>query len=174
MARDILLAVVIGAQGLRGEVRVKTFAQTPDRLRAYGPLHANDGRIFEIASMRPLKSDIAVVHFEGVQTREAAESLRGVELHVSRDVLPAPEENEFYHADLIGLRAEDVQGRLIGEVRAIHNFGAGDVIEIARADGGNLFLPFTRDTVPAVEPETGRLVMVEPPDDEALKQGGVE
>ena len=174
MARDLLLGVIIGAQGLRGEVRVKTFTETPERLSAYGALHAKDGRAFKLANVRPLKSDVAVASIDGVSDRNAAESLKGVELYVSRDVLPAPEEDEFYHADLVGLRAEDAEGRLIGEVRAIHNFGAGDVIEIVRGDGGNLFLPFTRETVPAIEPGGGRIVVVEPPDDAALKQDGVE
>ena len=174
MARDILLGVVIGAQGLRGEVRVKTFTETPERLSAYGPLHTPDGRAFAVVKVRALKPDVAVVQFDGVDDRTAAESLKGMELHVSRDVLPAPEENEFYHADLIGLRAEDVEGRLIGEVRAIHNFGAGDVIEIVRSDGGNVFLPFTLETVPAIEPDQGRIVIAEPIDEEALKHGGVE
>lgn len=174
MSRDILLGVVIGAQGLRGEVRVKTFTESPARLSAYGRLHTSDGRVFEIAHVRPLKPDIAVVLIDGVGDRTAAESLKGVELYVSRDVLPAPEEDEFYHADLIGLRAEDAEGRLIGEVRAIHNFGAGDVIEIVRADGGNLFLPFSRETVPIIEPESGRLVVVEPQDPAAEEMRGVE
>jgi 16S rRNA processing protein RimM len=174
MSRDILLGVIIGAQGLRGEVRVKTFTETPERLAAYGTLRARDGRVFDIAHVRTLKPDIAVASIEGVGDRTAADSLKGVELFVSRDVLPVPEGDEFYHADLIGLRAEDAEGRLIGEVRAIHNFGAGDVIEIVRADGGNLFLPFDRETVPTIEPESGRLVVVEPRDDAALKQGGVE
>lgn len=174
MARDILLGVVIGAQGLRGEVRVKTFTETPERLSAYGPLHTPDGRALEVVEVRALKPDVAVVQFDGVDDRTAAESLKGVELYVSRDVFPAPEENEFYHADLIGLRAEDAEGRLIGDVRAIHNFGAGDVIEIVRADGGNVFLPFTHDTVPVIEPDSGRIVIAEPKDEEALKHGGVE
>ena len=174
MARDILLGVVIGAQGLRGEVRVKTFTESPDGLSAYGSLHAADGRTFKVLGVRALKPDVAVVHFDGVNDRNAAESLKAVELHVSRDALPPPGSDEFYHADLIGLRAEDDQGRLIGEVRALHNFGAGDVIEILRSDGGNLFLPFTRETVPVIEPGSGRIVVTEPPDEEAFAERGVE
>jgi 16S rRNA processing protein RimM len=174
MSRDILLGVIIGAQGLRGEVRVKTFTETPERLAAYGRLRARDGRMFDIAHVRPLKPDVAVATINGVSDRTAAESLRGVELYVARDVLPAPEEDEYYHADLIGLRAEDAEGRLIGEVRAIHNFGAGDVIEIVRGDGGNVFLPFSRETVPAIDFNGQRLVVVEPPDSAAEEMRGVE
>jgi 16S rRNA processing protein RimM len=174
MARDLLLGVVIGAQGLRGDLRVKTFTETPERLSAYGPLRARDGREFEAADVRALKPDVAVVHFAGIDDRNAAEALKGVELFVARDVLPVPEEDEFYHADLVGLRAEDAEGRLIGEVRAIHNFGAGDVIEIVRSDGGNMFLSFTRATVPTVDPKAGRIVVAEPPDEAALEERGVE
>jgi 16S rRNA processing protein RimM len=174
MARDILLGVVIGAQGLKGEVRVKTFTEAPERLSAYGPLRATDGRAFKVLSVRALKPDVAIVQFGGVGDRATAEELKGVELHVSRDALPSPEDDEFYHADLIGLRAENEQGQLIGEVRAMHNFGAGDVVEILRSDGGNLFLPFTRETVPTIEPEAGRIIVSEPPDEEALAQRGVE
>jgi 16S rRNA processing protein RimM len=174
MARDILLGVVIGAQGVRGEVRVKTFTETLDRLSSYGPLHAGGGRMFKIISLRALKPDLAAVQFEGVSDRSAAELLKGTELFVARTALPSPEENEFYHADLIGLSAEDEDGRLIGEVSAIHNFGAGDVIEIARGDGGNLILPFTRETVPTIEPEAGRIVIATPPDEEALAERGIE
>jgi 16S rRNA processing protein RimM len=174
MSRDILLGVIIGAQGLRGEVRVKTFTETPERLAAYGTLRARDGRVFDIAHVRTLKPDIAVASIEGVGDRTAADSLKGVELFVSRDVLPVPEEDEFYHADLIGLRAEDVEGRAIGDVRAIHNFGAGDVIEIVRGDGGNLFLPFTRETVPTIDISGQRIVVAEQPDASAEEMRGIE
>jgi 16S rRNA processing protein RimM len=174
MGRDILLGVIVGAQGLRGEVRVKTFTESPERLSAYGRLHTSDGRMFDIAQVRPLKPDIVVASIAGVDDRTAAESLKGVELYVARDVLPAPDEDEFYHADLVGLRAEDSEGRLIGEVRAIHNFGAGDVVEIVRGDGGNLFLPFTRDTVPTIDIHGQRIVVAEPPDASAEEMRGIE
>jgi 16S rRNA processing protein RimM len=112
------------------------------------------------------------VRFEGVSTREQAEALKGVELHVARDVLPATDDEEFYHADLVGLRAEDEAGRAVGLVRAVHNFGAGDVIEITRDDGGNVLLPFTRETVPLVDVQASRIVVATPEDLE--EQGNVE
>ena len=174
MARDILLGVVIGAQGLGGEVRVKTFTESPERLAAYGPLHAKDGRVFEVANARAIKPDLAAVRLKGVNDRTTAEAFKGLELFVARSVLPSTEEEEFYHADLVGLRAEDPEGRLLGEVRAIHNFGAGDVIEIVRSDGGNIFLPFTHETVPTIDVAGARIVVAEPPDEEALAQRGVE
>ena len=162
MARDILLAAIIGAQGLKGEVRVKAFTQSPDALARYGALHDGKGRGFTISALRSSKPGEAVIAFDGVATREAAEALKGVELFVARESLPAPGEEEFYHADLVGLRAEDELGRMLGTVSALHNFGAGDVIEIARTDGDHIHLPFTRETVPVIEIVKGRIVIAMP------------
>jgi 16S rRNA processing protein RimM len=173
MPRDILLGVVIGAQGLKGEVKVKTFTQSPEKLGAYGPLHTKDGRIFSIASVRATK-DIAVTAFKGIADRESAERLKGVELYVARDALAAPDGEEFYHADLVGLRAEDTEGRAMGVVRALHNFGAGDVIEILRDDGDEVFLPFTREVAQQIDIEGGRIVIAAPEEVEAGEKGNVE
>ncbi len=174
MDKDILLAVVLGAHGLKGEVRVKAFTETPDALARYTALHASDGRIFTVAQLRPGKSGEAVAGFREVHDRMAAESLKGVELFVARDTLPAPDENEFYHADLLGLTAEDEAGRLIGTVKAIHNYGAGDVIEIARGDGDTVLLPFSREFVPTVDLQNGRVVIAVPEDSETGEHGNVE
>ncbi len=172
--RDVLLAVVLGAHGLEGEVRVKTFTETPEALARYGALHAKDGKAFHVASVRPTKNGEAVVKFEGVSGRLAAEQLKGLELFVDRGSLPAPDEDEFYHADLIGLIAEDEAGRVIGTVRAIHNFGAGDVIEIARSDDDTVLLPFTHETVPRVDVKGARLVVAVPEEVETGEKGNVE
>jgi 16S rRNA processing protein RimM len=174
MSDDILLGVVIGAQGLSGEVKVKTFASAIENLRGYGPLHGQDGREFVVASARLAKADIAVVRFKGVDDRNAAEALKGTELRVSRDALPPTDDDEFYHADLVGLRAEDAEGHALGTVKGIHNFGAGDVIEIERADGGDIFLPFTRETVPTVDLKASRLVIAVQDDQAAEEEHGVE
>jgi 16S rRNA processing protein RimM len=173
MPRDILLGVVIGAQGLKGEVKVKTFTQSPEKLGAYGPLHAKDGRIFDIASVRAAK-DIAIAAFKDIADRESAERLKGVELYVARNALHAPDSEEFYHADLVGLRAEDTEGRAMGVVRALHNFGAGDVIEILRDDGDEVFLPFTREVAQQIDIEGGRIVIAAPEEVEAGEKGNVE
>jgi len=166
MSRDVLLGVVIGAQGLKGEVKVKAFTATPESLGAYGPLHDKDGRLLTVASIRAAK-DAAIVSFQEIADRNAAERLKGTELFVSRVALPAPEAEEFYHADLIGLRAEDSEGRIIGVVRAIHNFGAGDVIEIARGDSDEVFLPFTREVAREIDIASGRIVIAAPEEVEA-------
>jgi len=174
VSRDVLLAAVIGAHGLKGEVKVKTFTATPDALARYRTLHAKDGRVFTIAQLRPGKADEAVATLAEVVDRNTAESLRGLELFVKRDALPAPDENEFYHADLIGLTAMDEADRVIGTIRAIHNYGAGDVIEIARGDGDTVMLPFVKDFVPLVDLKAGRVVIAEPAEVETGERGNVE
>ncbi len=174
MNGDILLGVVIGAQGLKGEVRVKTFTGEPEAIAHYGDLHAKDGRKFAVAGARSAKAGEAVVALKGVADRNAAEALKSVELFVPRGRLPAVDDGEYYHADLLGLRAVDGEERLIGTVKAIHNFGAGDVIEIETPDGNDLMLAFTRETVPVVDVKTGRIVVAVPPDDAAEEQHGVE
>ena len=135
MPRDILLAAVIGAVGLKGEVRAKLFTATPDALPRYKTLHTAGGRKLVITAFRPAKEGEAVIAFDGIRDRNAAEALQGAELYVERAMLPETDEDEFYHADLIGLEARDSEGRVLGKVAAIHNYGAGDVIEIARPDG---------------------------------------
>ena len=168
MAADILLGAIIGAHGLKGEVKVKTFTETPERLGAYGPLHDKDGRSFTVAAVRVARCGrCAVVRFEGIGDRDASEALKGVELFVARDALPDTEAEEFYHADLIGLRAEDEEGRLIGHIRGIHNFGAGDVLDLEKPDGSEALLPFTREFVPIVDVKAGRVVIVAPEEIEA-------
>ncbi|HEX3945123.1 MAG TPA: ribosome maturation factor RimM [Rhizomicrobium sp.] len=174
MAKDVLLGVVIGAQGLRGEVKVKTFTERPETLGAYGPLHTKDARKFQVLTVRAGKG-AATVQLEGITSREAAEALKGIELFVTRSALPPGGEHEFYHADLIGLRAEDTEGRTIGKVVAIHNFGAGDVIEIEREDGqGTVLMPFTREVVPNIDISAGRVVIAAPEEVEAETKGSVE
>jgi 16S rRNA processing protein RimM len=174
VSRDVLLAAVIGAHGLKGEVKVKTFTETPDALARYRRLHAKDGREFSVANIKATKTDEAVATFAEVVDRNTAESLRGLELFVARDVLPVPAEDEFYHADLIGLTAMDEADRVIGTISAIHNYGAGDVIEIVRDDGDSVMLPFVKDFVPVVDLNARRVVIAEPAEVETGERGNVE
>ncbi|HXR95035.1 MAG TPA: ribosome maturation factor RimM [Rhizomicrobium sp.] len=166
MARDILLAAIIGAQGLKGAVKVKLFTETPESLSRYGVLKDRHGKRFEVTALRPAKDGEAVISFSGVDDRDAAEALKGTELFIARDQLPATGEEEFYHADLIGLEAQDGEGRFLGKVAAIHNYGASDVMEIARPDGDSVLLAFTRETVPVIDIGGGRVVVAVPEDDE--------
>ena len=165
-AADVLLAAVMGAQGLKGEVKVKVFTAAPDALPRYGVLHAGDGRPFRITAFRSVKPGEAVIAFEGIRDRTAAEALKGTQLFVARDALPETDEDEFYHADLIGLEAQDSEGRVIGKVGALHNYGAGDVMDIAAPDGDTILIAFTRETVPVINIAEGYIVVAVPEDDE--------
>ncbi len=156
----------MGAQGLKGEVKVKLFTATPDALPRYGALHTRDGRKLVITAFRPAKEGEAVIAFEGVVERSAAEALKGVELFVDRATLPQTEEDEFYHADLIGLEVRDHEGRMLGRVSALHNFGASDVLEFGRSDGDSVHLAFTRETVPVINIADGFIIVAVPEDDE--------
>ena len=173
-SRTVLMAAVIGAQGLKGELRVKTFAEHVDALVRYRDMHTPDGRRFTLTSARQTKPGEAVIALAEVTDRTAAEALKGTELHVDRAALPETEEDEFYHADLIGLRAEDVEDRVLGTVKAIHNYGASDVLEIAEPGGDSLLLAFTKETVPLIEIDKGRIVVAVPKDVEAEREHGVE
>ena len=166
MAKDVLLAAVIGAQGLKGEVKAKIFTATPDSLPRYGALHTKDGRRLSITAFRTSKEGEAVIAFEGIRDRNAAEALKGTELFVPRDALPETDDDEFYHADLIGLEAQDSEGRVIGKISALHNFGAGDVMEIALPDGDHVLIAFTRETVPTINVAQGFVMVAVPEDDE--------
>jgi 16S rRNA processing protein RimM len=147
---------------VRGAVKLWTFTEDPMAVSDYGPLTSKDGtRSFEVETAREAKGHL-VATLKGVATREDAERLNGVELYVSRDRLPATEDDEYYHADLIGLAAVTAANEPIGRVLAIHNFGAGDIIEIAPPQGSTLLLPFTNAVVPTVDLAAGRVVIVLP------------
>jgi 16S rRNA processing protein RimM len=150
------------AHGIAGAVRVKTFTADPEGLGGYGPLSTADGRELRIRTLRPAGT-VVVVQFDGLRDRNAAEALNGTDLFVPRDRLPAPEEEEYYHADLIGLGAFTADGSEIGTVIAVANYGAGDLIEIARAKGSTVLIPFTRAIVPKVDLAAKRLTVDPPP-----------
>jgi 16S rRNA processing protein RimM len=162
--RLILMGVFGAPQGVRGEIRVKSLTGDPRAIGAYGPL-TNKGRTrsFAFESLRPLKDDMLAARIAGVSTREAAEALKNVEIFARRDQLPPPDEDEFYYDDLVGLEAIDVEGAPLGRVISLMNHGAGDVLEIAPADGGEtLLLPFTKSVAPRIDFAAGRVV-IEPP-----------
>jgi 16S rRNA processing protein RimM len=144
---------------VRGAVKLWTFTEDPLAVRDYGPLTTRDGaRQFEVAQVREAK-DHLVATFKGVATREDAERLNGIELYIAREKLPDTDDGEYYHADLIGLAAVNTADEPLGRVAAIHNFGAGDIIEIAPPHGPTLLLPFTNAVVPTVDLEGGRVVI---------------
>ena len=164
MTRDpgICVARIGAAHGVRGEVRLWPFTEDPMAVIDYGTLSTKDGaRQFEVVRARIAKDHLVAV-LKGITTREGAERINGLELYIDRDKLPETEEGEYYHADLIGLRAVDPAGGAIGRVFAIHNFGAGDIIEIAPPQGPTLLLPFTDAVVPTVDLAEGQVVIVMP------------
>lgn len=163
MAERVCVAAVAGAWGVRGEARVKSFTAEPRAFAGYGPLETEDGRRFEARILRPVSGGFAV-RLSGVETREQAEALKGTRLHAPRDRLPPLPEDEFYHADLIGLPAFDPGGVELGRVRAVQDYGAGDFLEIAGRGGRPLLVPFTRLAVPTVDLAAGRIV-VDPPEE---------
>jgi 16S rRNA processing protein RimM len=155
----VQMAVIGAPHGIRGELRVKTFTGDPQSLGDYGPLYAGDGRQFDIADIRPAKN-VVVVRFKQVADRDAAEALNGVALYVDRAQLPDDlEEDEFYHADLIGLAVRDGDNEMLGRVSAFHNFGGGDIMEVELGLGQTVLVPFTRHAVPAVDLEGGTVTV---------------
>jgi 16S rRNA processing protein RimM len=161
----IVVARIGAAHGIRGEVRLKSFTEEPLAVRSYGSLEAEDGRAFAITAARPAAGtspDMLVVSLKGVSSRNEAEALTGLELSVARDRLPKAEEDEFYHADLIGLDAVGKDGAALGTVIAVQNFGAGDLLEIAPKRGATILVPFTRAAVPEID-IAGKRVVVDPP-----------
>ena len=163
MAERICVAQIGAAHGTRGEVKLWSFTADPMAVKDYGPLETEDGTaVFEIEAARPAKTYL-VVRLAGVSDRAAAERLANVRLFVPRTRLPATADEEFYHADLLGLAAFTTDGRRFGTVAAIYNFGAGDILELQPEGGSDtVMLPFTAAAVPVVDVAGGRIV-IDPP-----------
>jgi 16S rRNA processing protein RimM len=159
----ICVAEIGAPHGVRGEVRLRAFTADPMAVGQYGPLQTGDGaRTFSFASLRAAK-DHLVARIVGIDSRDAAEKLTRLKLYIPREQLPAPADDEFYYADLIGLAATNADGSPFGTVTAVHDFGAGDLLEIAPAAGGpTIILPFTKEVVPQVDIAGGRIVVVPP------------
>jgi 16S rRNA processing protein RimM len=170
----VCVGVITGARGLKGEVRVKSFTARPADVGAYGPLSDEaGGRTLDLTVTGPAK-DHVIARIGGVADRTAAEALKGTRLYVARAALPEPAEEEYYHADLIGLRVEAADGQgpaAWGAVKAVHDFGGGAMLEIERPDGAAVMLPFTRLAVPVVDIAGGRIVVAPPAETTAEAEG---
>ncbi len=170
----LFVAQIGGAHGVRGEVKVTTFTADPMALASYGDLRRQDGSpAVVIAAARPAKGGL-VCKIKGVDDRNGAEALRGLKLFIPRDVLPPPEEDEFYLADLIGLSVETADGQVLGTVKTVQDFGAGDLLEIQPKGGASWWLPFTKAAVPEVRIAEGRLIADPPAVIEADPEEGTE
>ncbi|MCU0830000.1 MAG: ribosome maturation factor RimM [Rhizobiaceae bacterium] len=178
----VVMAQIGRAQGLKGEVRATSHTRDPLALGDYGPLSDGQGRLYKVNAIRPASggANQVVVKFAGVNDRTGAETLNGVVLMVPRAALPAPDdEDDFYHADLIGLEARDMSGTPLGRITAVHDFGAGDMLDIAVSGGKTVSVPFTRAAVPEVKVAEG-FVTVDPvlaglgPDGDDERRGGAD
>lgn len=157
----ICVGAIAGSFGVQGEVRLKSFCADPEAVASYGPLWTEDGsRSFAVKLTRANVSGGLGVRLSGVTTKEQADALKGTQLFADRDRLPALPDDEFYHADLIGLTAQDTGGVVLGTVRAVHNHGAGDMLEILGPGMKSpLLVPFTLAVVPTVDLAAGRIVV---------------
>jgi 16S rRNA processing protein RimM len=170
--KRVLVGRVAGGFGVRGEVRLTAYTEDPLSLLKYKTLLREDGSpVLTLASGRAVKGGL-IVRCPEVATKEAADAMRGTRLYVPREALPTPEEDEFYLADLIGLLAVTAEGEAFGRVKAVHDFGAGDILEVDPGGGRpTRLVPFTRDAVPEVDIPGGRLTVVPPAETEGEPEG---
>ncbi len=162
MADRVCVGVVVGVHGVRGAVRVKSFTEVAADIGYYSPVEDETGtRKFRLKVTGEVKGS-AIVTLEGVTSRDAAEALKGTKFWVARERLPRLEEDEFLYSDLIGMAVVGLDGQTLGTVTSVHDFGAGDVLDIALTPRGNLMVPFTRDAVPEVDVSGRKLVVIPP------------
>jgi len=170
--QDLVLVGRFGAaHGVRGEIRLKSFTGNPEAIADYAPLYDKTGtRKFVLTSLRHVREDMFVARVEGVASRNEAEALVNLDLHADKAQLPEPDEDEFYHSDLIGLAAMLEDGTRIGDVLNVLNFGAGDILEVKPAQGGETLLyPFTKAVVPVID-VAGRRVVIAPPQESEARE----
>lgn len=158
--KSICIAEVMTAHGIRGLVKLRCHLEDPQELKDYNPLKSADGKEWTVVLKNRVKTDW-VAEIKGIDDRNDAEKLRGLKFYITRDALPAPAENEFYHDDLIGCRAMTAQGTTAGVVIGVSNFGAGDLIEIQPLEGQSYYLPIAKPFVQKIDP-IARLIIVEP------------
>ena len=156
----VCLGVIAGAHGVRGLVKIKSFTEDPEDVAAYGPVSDETGRKRLVVKVKGLVKGLVLAELEGIQDRDQAQALHGLQLFVERGALPRLDDAEtFYQTDLIGLAAEDSEGRPLGRVVAVPNFGAGDLLEVLDPERVSQFYPFTREVVPEVDLAAGRVVI---------------
>ena len=163
-AELICVGAIGGSYGVRGEVRLKSFCAIPSDIADYSPLSSEDGsQTFTLTLTRPIKNGFAG-RLSGISTKEQADAIKGLQLYARRDQLPSLPDDEYYHADLIGLEVVDTGGALLGHVKSVQNHGAGDLLELHGPNlSATVLLPFTLAIVPTVDLEAGRIV-ADPPD----------
>ena len=155
----ICVAAIAGAFGIKGEVKLKAFTDAPENCVSYGPLLSESGKVILTPSSHRLVKDALAIRCPQVSTREQAEALKSTKLYVPRENFPAPEEDEFYASDLVGLDVKTTEGKRVGKVTDVQDFGAGDLLEIKPKDSPSFFHPFTLAAVPKVDIKAGRVVI---------------
>ncbi len=161
-AKRIVLGAIAGAHGVRGHVKVKTFTVEPDAIADYGPLEDETGaRRFELSIIGHSRG-LLVARIADIEDRGAAEALKGTRLYIDRAALPETDEDEFYVADLVDLAVDGPDGTAVGSVKAVQDFGAGELLEVEQPDGETVYVPFTLEAVPVVDLEAGRIVLARP------------
>ena len=161
----VCVGVVTGAHGVRGALRIKSFTADPAHVAAYGEVTVGEGEDSAALRITGEAKGAVVAEMEGVSDRDAAQALKGKKLYVPRSALPQPQGDEYYRDDLVGLEVRSLEGEVLGTIKAVHNYGAGDILDIHSPegkDGGEMMLPFTRDAVPEVNMEAG-YVVADPP-----------
>ncbi len=154
----VTLGVIVGVKGLRGEVRIKSFTTVPANVAAYGPVLTDDGRSLHL-KVTGAAQGVVTARIDGVNDRAAAEALKGVKLTVERKALPATDDGSYYHADLIGMAVDLASGPALGKVKAVYNFGGGDMIEVEMPNGTSELVPFTAAVVAGVDTASGRITV---------------
>lgn len=163
MSTKIVIGAIAGAYGVRGEVRIKSFCAVPEEIETYSPLTDSEGNTYDLAIIRPIKSGYSA-RIAQVTSKEDADTLKGTELFAERDQLPNLPDDEFYHTDLIGLEVVDTGGETLGKIKAVHNHGADDLLEVTlKGSSKTELVPFTKAIVPTVDLEAGRVV-IDPPE----------
>ncbi|MBB4075800.1 16S rRNA processing protein RimM [Bartonella fuyuanensis] len=159
LKNKVYLAIIGMPHGIKGDVFVKILGAEPQRFKSYDIFYDDMGRSYEIVTLRIQKNKV-IVHFKGVENRNAAEALKGIRLYVMRDqLIDDLGEDEFYQVDLIGLRVQDCKGEVLGEVCSFFNFGAGDLLEIHLKTGKKVLIPFSKAAVPEICIDSGFLVI---------------
>lgn len=171
----LYVGVITGAKGIKGEVRIKSFTTEPQDIAAYGPVRDAEGKRTFTIKVRGLHKGQVTARLAGIDDRSAAEALKGVKLYVARDALPEPEDDEFYHTDLMGLSVELEDGVSLGTVREVHEYGAGTSLEVSGGEKGTVLVPFTAEVCPVVDLVEGKVVVNPPPGlFEAPKKDGAD
>lgn len=157
---QVLLGIITGAHGVRGGVKIKSFTAEPEAIADYGPVTDETGKKSYSLNLTGSGKGFLLAEIDGVTDRNAAEALKGTKLFIARELLPETEEEEYYHADLIGLSTYLVDGDEVGKIRAVYDFGSGDMLEIEPLNGRVFLVPFTREAVPVVDIKAKRVEIV--------------